>query len=272
MNGLTECERAAGLLAGTGSEDEQQWMREHLAACTECSEMAGLWERMGALPEAAPDPRQRVRFNEMLAAYAGGLEERGAGADARLPRRTGRGLSWLRQPMPAMAAAALLVAGLVGGWFLRSARAPGATTSQQIAELRGEVQNTRQIAVLSLLQQQSPSDRLQGVSYSTGLIASDPRVMAALLRSLKYDPSPGVRLAALDALTRHAAEPAIQQGLVDAFGYQKSPLLQVAMVDSFVETANPKARTLLQAVSKNKNYNAEVRKRAAWGLAQPQWN
>lgn len=266
MKAINDCERAAGLLAEKGSEQDQLWLRGHLAACADCAAMAALWEKMGALPPAAPDPRQRERFQQMLDAYQAGIE-------ARAPHpRIRRWLSGHLQPGLALAAVVLLVAGVAGGWFLRGARVPGATEAQQMAELRNEVQSTRQIAVLSLLRQQSPSDRLQGVSYSTGLVSTDPQVMDALLHSLKYDSSPGVRLAALDALTRHAALPQIQQGLVGAFAFQTSPLVQVALVDSFVETGNPKAKSLLQQISRNKQYEPEVRKRAAWGLAQPEWN
>ncbi len=267
MNAINDCERAAGLLAEAGDEDSRRWLREHLAACADCAAMAALWEKMGTLPPADPDPRQRERFQQMLDAYEAGIE-------ARVPRPQARHRwsAWSFQPGLALAAVVLLVAGVAGGWFLRSARTPGATEAQQMAELRNEVQSTRQIAVLSLLRQQSPSDRLQGVSYSTGLVSTDPQVMDALLHSLKYDSSPGVRLAALDALSRHAALPQIQHGLVNAFAFQTSPLVQVALVDSFVETGNPKAKNLLQQISRNKQYEPEVRKRAAWGLAQPEWN
>lgn len=266
MSNLSACERAAGLLGEAGNEEDRRWLQEHLAACGDCAAMADLWARMGALPEATPDGRGRERLQQMLDAYEEGLQ-------ARAPRRARRaGFAWHLQPGLAMAAVVLLVAGLAGGWYLRGARAPALTTEQQLASLRSEVQSTRQIAVLSLLHQSSPSDRLQGVSYSTGLVSTDPRVMDALLQTLKYDSSPAVRLAALDTLTRHAGLPQIQQGLVDAFGYQKSPLVQVALVDSFVETGNPKARTLLHQISQNKAFSAEVRKRAAWGLAQPEWN
>ena len=96
--------------------------------------------------------------------------------------------------------------------------------------------------------------------------------LEALLRSLKYDASPDVRLAVVDALMRHAGEPTIQKGLVDAFHYQNSPLVQIALVDSFVEARDRQARGLLQQVSRDSAYNPEVRQRAAWGLAQPDWN
>ncbi|MGN6592441.1 MAG: HEAT repeat domain-containing protein, partial [Terriglobales bacterium] len=179
-------------------------------------------------------------------------------------------------PLPALAAVLLLAVGLGAGWWLRggAAAAPAQpdSTSQQVAELRQQVQATQQLAVLSLLRQSSPTDRLQGVSYSTPLVASDPQVVEALLHSLQYDSSPDVRLAAIDALATNAAQPDIRSGLVQSFSYQKSPLVQIALVDSFAETRDRQARPLLARIAKDTAYNPEVRQRAAWVLAQPTWN
>jgi HEAT repeat protein len=126
-----------------------------------------------------------------------------------------------------------------------------------------------------MLQQQSANDRLAGVSYSNRLSTPDPQITQALLHSLQYDPSPDVRLAALDALQRASSSgsertPAVTNGLVEAFQYQKSPLVQVALVDSFLELRPPAAQALLQKVSNDLSYSPEVRQRAAWGLSH--WN
>lgn len=283
----TQCETAANLLPdywqnGLDRPDragDRVWLLQHLENCRDCAELTAFWRQMGALPAASPDPRQRARFDQMLAAYEEGLQA----AQRRQPAaRKSWFAGWMLRPMPAMAAALLMAAGvgagLLGGWALHAgtAHANAAAASQEIADLRDQVQNTRQLVVLSLLQQQSASDRLQGVTYSARLPQADPKVSEALLRSLKYDSSPDVRLAALDALQRDAQVPAlgpgIRQGLVDAFAYQKSPLVQIALVDSFVQTRDQQAKVLLEQIQKDTQYLPEVRQRAAWGLSQPTWN
>ena len=128
--------------------------------------------------------------------------------------------------------------------------------------------------MLSMLQQQSANDRLAGVSYSNRLNTLDPQVVQALLHSPQYDPSPDVRLAALDAL-QHASghtgsEGATKRDLMEAFQYQNSPLVQIAFVDSFLELRPPEARPLLQKISNDSAYSPEARERAAWGLSH--WN
>ncbi|MGH9519393.1 MAG: hypothetical protein ACRD2D_07070 [Terriglobales bacterium] len=282
-----QCETAANLLPdywqnGLEHPDragDRVWLMQHLEGCHECAELTAFWRQMGALPAAAPDPCQRERFDQMLAAYEEGLQT----AQRRQPAaRTSWFSGWLLRPMPAMAAAVLIAigvgAGLVGGWALHtgSTNSSAASANQEIADLRDQVQTTRQLVVLSLLQQQSASDRLQVVTYSARLPQADFKVSEALLRSLKYDSSPDVRLAALDALQRDAQAPAlgsdIRRGLVDAFSYQTSPLVQIALVDSFVQTRDQQAKVLLEQIQKDSHYLPEVRQRAAWGLSQPTWN
>jgi len=281
---MNPCETAAGLLPeyfdnalrAPERASDLLWLHQHLAECGECAGMAQLWQKLGDLPAASPSPMARDRFLDMLGAYQQGLLAHTA-APARDfgGRRHGLAAFWLRPGFALAAAALLLAAGLGLGWVTRGALnggAAAATSNQQVADLEQEVRTTRQLVVLSMLQQQSASDRLQGVSYSTSLASSDPQVVEALMHSLKFDNSPDVRLAAVDALSRHAAQPGIQKGLVEAFSYQKSPLVQIALVDSFVETRDREARGLLEQVSKDASYSPEVRQRAAWGLQQPTWN
>jgi hypothetical protein len=237
---------------------ERAWLDQHLQSCTACAELAGLWQDLGELPEAEPDARQRRRFEAMLATQGAAPEG--------FPLAPGWG-RWLR---PLGLGFALLFAGWTGGWWLRGLGVPA--HESEIGALRAEVRDTKELVVLSMLQQQSANDRLAGVSYSNGLGPLDPQITQALLHSLQYDPSPDVRLAALDALQRANTDgrPAATRGLVEAFQYQESPLVQIALVDSFVELRAPEARQLLQKVSNDPNYTAEVRERAAWGLAH--WN
>jgi hypothetical protein len=48
------------------------------------------------------------------------------------------------------------------------------------------------------------------VSYSRREDQLDPQVMSALVHTLRYDGSVDVRLAALDALSRHGAQPQVR--------------------------------------------------------------
>ena len=126
---------------------------------------------------------------------------------------------------------------LACGYFIGKHADRGAEhrVQQQIEAMRQELAATRQMVALSMLQQQSASQRLEGVSWSTRLPEPDPKVMGALMHTLRFDNSVDVRLAALDALSRYADRPEIRRELVDALQTTQSPLVQVALIDLLVD-------------------------------------
>jgi hypothetical protein len=178
-------------------------------------------------------------------------------------------IEWLRSPFGAVAwSAALLLIGLYAGTHLgnRTTTAP----SEEIASLHAEVTSMRQLVALSMLQQQSASERLQGVSWSTREDHLDPQVQAALMRTLRSDGSVDVRLAALDALSRHATQPLVRKNVLDALQEQQSPLVQVAMIDQLTEWRDPGAAKSLRLLEQTPNLNPAVKQRAEWAIAKLQ--
>jgi HEAT repeat protein len=136
--------------------------------------------------------------------------------------------------------------------------------------MHAELTNMRQLVALSMLQQQSASERLQGVSWS-GLEAHlDPQIQSALLHTLRYDGSVDVRLAALDALSRHASQPQVRKSIGDALQEQQSPLVQVALIDQLAEWRDPDATQRLRNFQQTPNLNPAVRQRAEWAISKLQ--
>jgi hypothetical protein len=281
------CAQAEELLpaywVGDLTADDRAWVDHHLQTCPACAEVAALWNDLAALPEVEPDPLERRRFDAMLAACgAGSLPSESQSAPERQvafgPSWRGVWQFWV-QPVHAAAALAILLAAGAGGWLVRGAITPSANPavvtspqSAEIAALREEVNDTRQLVVLSMLQQQSANDRLAGISYSNR-VSPDPEIVRALVHSLQNDPSPDVRLAALDALQRAGGaqgSSAAARSLVEAFPYQNSPLVQVALVDSFLALRPPGAQQLLEKVRGDRNYSPEVQQHAGWALSR--WN
>jgi len=135
--------------------------------------------------------------------------------------------------------------------------------------MQSELTNMKQLVVLSMLQQQSASGRLEGVSWSTRDQQLDPQVLSALLHTLRYDASVDVRLAALDALSRHGRQPQVHKGTLDSLQeQQQSPLVQVALIDLLVEWKDRDAAQQLQALQQTPNLNPVVRPRAEWARSK----
>ena len=252
-------------LAGTLPDDRLAEIRAHLAECAACRDdvdaSAELWNELGAAPAPRPESaRMRARFDAALQGYIDGQTESRV-LTALKPSRP----SWQSQPWVQFAgAAALLVLGVALGRFVISTPSP--QPNSEIALLREELRDTRQMVTLSLMQQQSASERLKGVTTSSQLEQPSTEVVSALLETLKRDPNVNVRLASVDALRRFGNRDAVRKSVVEALPEQESPLVQIAMVDFILESAGPEARSVLQRLVEDMMLNQAVRDRAARGL------
>lgn len=243
--------------------EQSQIVEQHLASCADCSEVVAVWQKLGALPEEQPGVEGRQRFEAMLHAYQAGRAEH---KDKRPSLWSV--FQWFRSPVGAVAwSMALLVIGAFAGVQL-GGRKPG-DTSPDVAAMRSELVSMRQLVALSMLQQQSASQRLEGVSWTRSEEHLDPQVLNALMHTLRYDPSVDVRLAALDALSRRAnSQPQLRQNVVDALQEQQSPLVQVALIDQMVEWRDRAAAQRLQQLRQSPNLNPTVRQRADWAISK----
>jgi len=265
-----KCEQIAELLPdyleGSLAPDQLRDVEAHLEQCADCSEEVALWKKLSLLPVEQPSTASRVRFEAMLQAYQAGRSNQPAGNPEWKKRAsTASVFHWLRSPLGAAAwSAALLAIGIFTGLRLAGPKPP----SPDMAAIQSELTNMKQLVVLSMLQQQSASARLEGVTWSTRDQHLDPQVLSALLHTLRYDPSVDVRLAALDALSRHSAQPQVRSSVVNALQEQQSPLVQVALIDQLVEWHDREAKPHLEKLRQSPDLNPTVRQRADWAIGK----
>lgn len=239
-------------------------IERHMEQCPECREQVALWKKLSSLPEEQPSPMLRRHFDAMLEAFQQGRWQT-EGRKTWASRWQNRVSGWYRAPWAQAAfAMVLLVAGFAVGRYLN---APP-SSAQELASLHKELTGMRQLVVLSLLQQQSASERLQGVTWSLQASRPDPEILSALLHTLRFDTSVDVRLAALDALKRYNNQPEVRKGLMDALQGQQSPLVQIALIDLLVELREASAVERLKTFEKREDVNPTVRQRAEWGISQ----
>jgi hypothetical protein len=248
-----DCETARAQLAArlTGVRPaEAAALDEHLRSCTACAreaeEVRDTWALLADIPAAPADSaRMRERF------------------DAALLNRTHAPRWWLGPGLQAAAAVLLVAVGVLIG----RQTAPRPAVDSAIAELRQELRATRQMVSLSLLQQQSASERLRGISYTTEIDQPGSEVVSALLDTLLHDPDANVRLRSVEALKRFADRANVRRAAVDALTQRtSSPLVQVALIDFLVEANDRDSITSLRQLSEDAMVNTTVRARAAWGL------
>src|SRR5262245_63693466 len=218
----------------------QSEIAEHLLTCDLCrmetAEVRNLWTALGSITTPEPGPETRDRFNLMLEAYRHGLEQSSSqtlwqGVNSWI------GSWWPRQPALQFGLAAVLILlGVLAGRSIRPAGTPViAQTSDEVTAMRSELMEMRQMVALSLMQQQSASDRLRGVNWSYQLQQPGQEVLSALLDTLMHDPNVNVRLATVDALRQFGNQPIVRKGVIDAMYRQESPMVQVALIGLAVD-------------------------------------
>jgi hypothetical protein len=267
------CEEAKLLLTEywtqTLGETQELAYDAHLATCENCrveaERLGSLWKNLALIPTEEPGPALRTRFYDTLAAFRHGLE-----SAPRLTLRDRLVALWPRQPAWQMGLSfALLVAGVGIGYTVHPGKAIE-PANPELAQLRGEVTNMRQMVALSLLQQQSPGERLRGVSYAYQVPSSDTEVLSALLKTVNQDPNANVRLQAVDALHQFGASPLTRTAVVQSILKQDTPLVQIALIDLLVDLKDKDSAPELMKVSAEEKIDPAVRQHAKWALGKLQ--
>jgi len=244
-------------VSGALGQAESDEIRVHLQRCPWCrAEAAGFaetWRMLGSIESAAPDSdRMRARFDAVVESFE----------DGRTALRSRR---WHPYVLQGLAAAALIVIGIFVG---RHTGWPTPAPSNEIVAMRGELHDLREMVTLSLMQQQSASERLKGVSWSGQIDRPSSEVVAALLDTLMHDPNVNVRLATIDALERLASRDDVRRGAIEAVERQMSPLVQVALIDFMVKVNERESIDTLRRLSQDPHVDVAVRARATWGVQQ----
>lgn len=230
-------------------------LEAHLAVCPACrSEAARLktfWLRLGAIPDEAPNAASRGRFEALLSDYQRAV--RRSRVDAFLENW------WPRRPAAQLACSlGMLAIGLLAG----HAFTVDVQSSREVAKLQEEIGLTRQLVALSLMREQSASQRLKGVDWSYQIPRPEPQVVNALLETVNYDDTVHVRLAAVDALRRLSAEADVRARMASALNRQDSPLVQIALIDALADSRSPEALSAIREVTELKAVNPAVRAHA----------
>lgn len=262
---------------GTLPAADATTLRAHLASCPTCqrewSALQELTRKLDALPATEePSPRLREQFYAML-------ETHQRDADSVSPFALARGtldrfFAALLPTQPALQFAfslALLAGGLFAGarYFQTPAPVPAVDNSakQEIAALKSQMQDMGSLVAASLLQQKSTSERLQTVLATMDLKSPDRRVLTDLVGALALDPSVNVRLSAIEALTPHANEEVVRNGLLAALSRESAPLVQVAMIELLTSVRETGATPLFERLSRDETADKDVRESARRGLA-----
>lgn len=237
---------------------ERVALENHLAHCQECqAELVinqQLWNLMGEIPRPTPSANMPVKFKAMLDTYKESVEERNNFWSSFLEKIQ---QLWAFQPRLQMAyGIGLLFIGLGLGYFLNHQTSD---RQEKIEVLSAEVQEMKQMVMLSLLENPSASERIRAVSYTEEMKEVDKQVIDALFTTLNNDSNDNVRLMTLEALANLAHYPSVREGLVQSITQQESPLVQSAMADVMVKLQEKRAVKSFKKLLQQKDLNGLVK-------------
>ena len=241
---------------------ERVALETHLKECPACEAEAysvrQLWQLMGKVATPEPSPMARVRFQAMLDTYKETVDIKQESVVDNL-------LAKLRQlwtPPSALRLAysfILLSVGVGAGYWLNHTNSPAVAYKQQIDTLSTQVQEMRQMMMLSLLENPAASERLRAVSYTQEINHVDEQVIEALLTTLNNDDNVNVRLVTLEALAKLADKAKVREGLVQSITRQESPLVQSALADVMVKLQEKRSIKPLRKLLHDDNLNHLVK-------------
>ena len=256
-------------ICGNLDSETRSCIDSHVAECAGCKqlyeEMKAVWSMLEHIPQEEPTPALRTQFYSMLKAYRHGLNDVPVRSSSN--EKPGKWLErwWPRRPVFQFGIAALfLICGIGIGQKMSSV----VRTNGDMAQLKGEVHELHQMVTLSLLNQSSAIERLQGLTMSRSIKNPDEEFLSLLLLTLNSDPNVNVRLAAVTTLYTFCDNPWVSSELVKSLTLQTSPLVQISLIDLLAEIQEPKAFEVLRAISDDDRTIEAVKNRARWGINQ----
>jgi hypothetical protein len=130
----------------------------------------------------------------------------------------------------AAAIALLIVGGGLGYWVSKQY-----DQHQRLAEIEKQLEANKQIMMSMIVNQQSASQRIQGMNVAMKIEKADNEIVSALVKAMNEDPNSNVRLAALEALSKFSSDPAVRKILIESLSTQKDPVVQIALIQLMVE-------------------------------------
>lgn len=156
------------------------------------------------------------------------------------------------------AAILLLITGFWIGLFF--------TQQGELKSLKAEMASTKQLLILSMLEQPSASQRIQAINYSLDDENQSLTIANALINTLNNDENINVRMKAVEGLSVYQKHEKVRHALLKALKTQKSPEVQLTLIEILVMLEDEKAILQFQEILNQEEIDETVKNQAAEGL------
>ncbi|MEP1150626.1 MAG: hypothetical protein ABJH08_02755 [Balneola sp.] len=245
-------ELIAGYLSGELDDNEKLQVEQLIASgeidMIDFKAMEQLHDELEMVSTPEPSSELSNRFYSMLEAEKAELKP-----SFNLSEKINALFEALTMPRLAYAFVLLIVGGFIGSQF--------GTNTSQLDELTSQMQDMREIMVVSMLEGASTTDRLRAVNISAQLPLADEKAVRALLFTLNNDESVNVRVQTIEALKRWGDDEAVRKGLVSAIGVQNSDVVIIALADAMVDLGLDNSKQEFENLINERELNFSVKEK-----------
>lgn len=156
------------------------------------------------------------------------------------------------------AAVSLVFVGYYGGSLLNN--------NSEMEELRFEMQQTKELVMISMMKARSTSERMKGVLASYDIKEIDDEILDALIQTMNTDENINVRVAAVEALGVFSDNERAKDALIKALTSQEYPAVQLKLIALMVELGEKRAVKSLQDIINKEEVIQVVKDEAHYGI------
>lgn len=171
-------------------------------------------------------------------------------------------LSWRGAIKIAASIALLIVA------FFLGKQSAVEKSNAEIALLKQEITETKNLVMLNMLKQESASERIKAVGYAYEMESADKEMIDALINVMNYDKSTNVRLEAISALYYFGDKKEVRLAMTQSLRLQTEPNLQIALIEMLVRLKEKGAMNEMERLMDNKQLPEIVKFKAAEGVGE----
>ncbi|WP_337044773.1 HEAT repeat domain-containing protein [Emticicia sp. 17c] len=221
----------------------------------EFEELKSFYEGIPAAKEQEPNANLDLGFYMML--------EKEKGAEQKRKEKQQKGalrISWIHSPILKYAAGVVLLLGIF--WVGRNTADKNLADLEDLTQIKRDMQQTKELVMLSMLKRESASERIKAVNYSYDLNKPDEEVLKALIKTLNTDPNINVRTAAAEALSHFGDEKIARDALIQTLLTQQEPTLQITVIDILANLGEKRAVKPMQKLLQNTDTDDFVKRKA----------
>ncbi len=238
--------------AGETSLEEEAILRKSLTTATNIPEYlkadAELFAMMNALTEESTD--QEIDF--------GSVQATKTTPEHKIMPNT---FSWTAR---IAAGFSLLIVGVLAGWMIGKQ----AADNSDVAELRQDISEMKQLVALSQLRKESASDRIMATYEIKKLDSASDEILDALIYTFNNDENANVKNAAADALFKFGNQEKVRKAFINGLSRQTDPVLQIKLIEMLVGLNEKRALPGLQEMMQGENQIKAVKQKAAQGIGK----